>query len=253
MAPTANNHVQQQPPNPRSKFTFSQEWFEWLIPEWEGFTSPLQAKKLRILEIGSFEGASTTWMLENLMSHPESTLTVIDTFEGSMEHCEEPDSLSGMHKLGSLEARFRANVNQCEHVKKLQIIKGTSDQALIHLRQKHAMFDLIYIDGSHVALDVIYDAVLCWRMLEMQGIMVFDDWSWRGYKEECYNPRPAIKTFLKCAAPELLCSETEAQMWVLKVPNYMPATKIVDADDMLLEWVNKDLPIAKSFQIPNFQ
>ena len=249
MAPTANNDSSLQTANPRSKYTFSQEWHEWLIPDWEAFTAPIRDEKLHILEIGSFEGASTTWMLDNLMSHPESTLTAVDTFEGSMEHQHEADPAHGAYKLSSLEARFRANVNRCEQVNKLHVIQSTSDEALIHLRQERAMFDLIYIDGSHIALDVLHDAVLCWRMLKTKGIMVFDDWSWKGYNEECYNPRPAIKSFLKCAAPELQCVETEAQMWVMKVLNHVPATRNGDADP-LHEWANKDLPTTKVFGFP---
>ena len=250
MAPIADDFRSLHNSIPRSKYTFSQKWYEWLIPDWEELTATIRTKRLRILEIGSFEGASTTWMLDNLMSHPESTLTAIDTFAGSIEHHNEADPVDGAYGLSSLEARFRANVSQCEHVDKLHVIRGTSDEALIRLRQERAAFDLIYIDGSHIALDVLYDAVLCWRMLNMQGLMVFDDWSWKGYYEECYNPRPAIKAFLKCAAPELQCVETEAQLWVKKVPNYVPATKNGEADP-LSEWANTDLPAVRRFEAPS--
>ena len=127
-------------------------------------------------------------MLDNLMSHPESRLTAVDTFEGSMEHHHASDTSDEPYKLSSLEACFWANVNKCEQVKKLRVIRSTSDEALTRLKQDHASFDLIYIDGSHVAIDVLYDAVICWHMLAVRGIMVFDDWSWKRYNEECYNP-----------------------------------------------------------------
>ena len=247
MAPAANDGKEA---DPRNRFVFSQDWFEWLIPDWEQLTAPLRSKALHILEIGSFEGASATWMLDNLMSHPDSTLTTIDTFGGSMEHSDGTDKVNGTYNLSSLEARFRANVNRCEQVGKLRVIKAASDEALIQLRQENATFDFIYIDGSHTAVDVLSDAVLCWRMLKVQGIMVFDDWSWKGYEEECYNPRAAIKAFLRCAAPELLCAETEAQMWVLRVPNYVPATRNSDAD-LLAQWTAKDLPVVKGFGAPS--
>lgn len=46
---------------------------------------------------GAFEGASMTWILDNLMSHPESTLTSVDTLEGGIEY-QETDQ-AGEHDI----------------------------------------------------------------------------------------------------------------------------------------------------------
>lgn len=213
----------------RSRFTFQQHWFEYVRPEWEELTMSLRGKKLQILEVGAFEGASTTWILDNLMSHPESTMTVIDTFQGGMEH-QDNFGHEDKYELASLEDRFRSNVSKCEHVQKLQIIKANSDQALLDLRRQSAMFDFIYIDASHVAIDVLHDAVVSWRILNVHGTMVFDDVSWKGYMEDCYNPRVAIMSFLQCAAQEVESKETESQMWVRKVPIHISATPNPDPD-----------------------
>lgn len=232
----------------RSRFSFQQgcEWFDMIRSDWEELTVSLRKEKLRILEVGVFEGASTTWILDNLMNHPESSLTVIDSFAGGMEHREEQqvptpdgDGDGGRYKLESLESRFWSNVNKCRHVAKMRMIKAFSDDALMALRQERAEFDFIYIDASHVAVDVLHDAVLCWRMLQVQGTMVFDDYTWKGYNEECYNPRVAILSFLRCAAPELRARETQSQMWVTKVPNRITPTKNPDPD--LMYWDKCDL------------
>ena len=224
----------------RSRFTFQHPWFELVRPDWEELTGSLRGRQLKILEVGSYEGASTTWILENLMSHPESRMTAIDTFAGGMEHRGDAADAYG---LASLESRFWSNVSQCKHVSKLHVMKTTSDNALITLRGENACFDFIYVDASHVALDVLHDAVLCWRMLDVHGTMVFDDFTWKGYNEDCYNPRVAILSFLQCAAPELHAKETESQLWVTKVPNHISATKNPDPD--LYYW---DKP--ESFSLP---
>lgn len=44
-------------------------------------------------------------------------------------------------------------------------------------------FDFYYVDGSHVAPDVMADAVLGWRLLKPGGIMVFDDYEWGAYRD----------------------------------------------------------------------
>ena len=219
------------------KFDFQEDWFELIRAEWETKTAPLQGLRLRVLELGSFEGRSTTWILNNLMDHPSSRMTAVDTFAGGMEH-REPDSDgagNGRYALPSLEERFRRNVSRCEHAaNKLRVLKMSSDDALLQLRQEGCRFDFIYIDASHVAIDVLHDAVLSWRMLEEGGSLVFDDYSWQGYLEDCYNPRIAIDSFISCAAPEAETEETESQLWVRKVKNHIPATP--NPDPALYYW-----------------
>ena len=213
----------------RERFTFQNDWFDMIRDDWEELTRPLRGKKLNILEIGCFEGASTTWMLDHLMSHPDSRMTVIDTFEGGMEH-RGANGSSVNYNLGTLESRFRSNISKCKHVSKLRVVKSLSDDALLTLRQDKARFDFIYIDASHIAIDVLHDAVLCWRMLEVQGTMVFDDLTWKGYNEDCYNPCLAILSFVQCVAQEAQTKETVSQMWVTKVPTSIPATPNSDPD-----------------------
>lgn len=235
-APPPSTQSEQHESQNRSRFSFQHPWFELIRPEWEELTYSLRGKQLQVLEIGSFEGASTTWILDNLMSHPESTMTVIDTFEGGMEHQNGSDN-ADKYELASLESRFRANVSKCKHADKLRVMKAHSDVALLALRQEQSQFDFIYIDASHVAIDVLHDAVVCWRMLTVHGTMVFDDFRWKGYMQDCYNPRIAILAFLQCAAPEVETRETESQMWVTKVPNSIAATANPDPD--LYYWDEK--------------
>ena len=195
------------------------------MPVWQCELAQLreesQTQSMSILEIGAFEGASTTWLLDNLLSHPQSTLTTVDTFRGGMEHNDPAFSSNGAgYKLGTLEQRFSSNVSFCDHHKKLRVLKTTSDEALLHLRLSSSSFDLIYIDASHIAIDVLHDAVLSWRLLALGGTIIFDDYGWKGYLEDCLNPRIAIKAFVKCVDWECESWVIEGiapQMWVKKV------------------------------------
>ena len=222
------------PSNPdRKRFLFQHTWFDDFVrPEWEEHISHLRGKRLSILEVGSFEGASTTWLLDNLMSHPDSTLIAVDTFEGGMEHQDAEQAKK--YGLATLEQRFRSNVSQCIHSDRLTVMKSTSEEALLRLREERAKFDLIYIDASHIAIDVLHDAVLSWRMLSLGGTLIFDDFAWKGYMEDCYNPRIAILSFLRCAAPEIETRETEGQLWVTKVLRRFEATP--NPDPALYYW-----------------
>ncbi|MCJ1328106.1 hypothetical protein MMC10_004781 [Thelotrema lepadinum] len=158
MEPPAPPAPQAQQPN---GLEFTSDWFGEVKVNFEDFARSNSGKKLRVLEIGSYEGRSATWILDNLLDHPESHLTAIDTFAGGMEHRNDD------HDVRGLERRFLSNVAQCKHVDRLRVMKKDSDEALLQLRREKAVFDFIYIDGSHIAVDVLYDAELCWRMLEI--------------------------------------------------------------------------------------
>ena len=61
-------------------------------------------------------------------------------------------------------------------------------------------FDLIYIDGSHEAPDVLADAVLAFQLLRPGGVMIFDDYLWSmhrpGTQDVLLMPKPAIDAFM---------------------------------------------------------
>jgi predicted O-methyltransferase YrrM len=65
---------------------------------------------------------------------------------------------------------------------------------------KHGYFDLIYIDGSHQAPDVLTDAVMSFQLLKVGGVMIFDDYLWSmdkpGFQDVLKMPKPAIDAFI---------------------------------------------------------
>ena len=167
---------------------YTHDWFSNNIGYWTELLSELKGKPdLSFLEIGCYEGKATHWLCSNILTDPTSTITVVDTFAGSNEH-------RGRVDFSDTEDNFRANL--AEFIpEKVNIFKGKSQD---YLRDINAcMYDFIYIDGSHTAPDVLEDAVLAWRLLKPEGIMVFDDYAWDAYKDNPeLNPRLAIDSFL---------------------------------------------------------
>ena len=81
-------------------YKFTQDWFSHNIPVWEQLKSLLPERK-SFLEIGSFEGRSAVWIVENMMN-PGDWIDCVDTWEGSEEH--KNGELSGA------EDRFDHNI-----------------------------------------------------------------------------------------------------------------------------------------------
>jgi predicted O-methyltransferase YrrM len=191
------------PPAPPTQ-GFTQDWFTYNVPVWERVLVPLAGRPVHALEIGVFEGRSTVWLLEHVLTHPEATLTWVDTFAGGADH-------TGMD-LGGLEQRFRANTERFGA--KLSGHVGLSQDVLRGMTGER--FDLIYVDGSHEAPDVLADAVLAWPLLRPGGLMGFDDYEWRAFPQPERCPALAIDAFLSVMRGHFEEVHRGYQLWVKK-------------------------------------
>lgn len=75
------------------------------------------------------------------------------------------------------EQRYQRTLHNLSPWKeKIQILRGTSRQVLMSGRFQDQSFDIIYIDGDHIAPAALQDLVLTWGLLKDNGLMIFDDY-----------------------------------------------------------------------------
>jgi GR25 family glycosyltransferase involved in LPS biosynthesis/predicted O-methyltransferase YrrM len=179
-------------------YDFSADWFTPHIPAWKrlfaGLRWPSQHHPLRVLEVGSFEGRSTCWLLENLLTHPQSRIVAVDSFEGVIGLTEGTKS--------SVKERFLRNIKATGAAEKVDLAEGQSGDVLRRFRPTPS-FDLIYIDGNHDARRVLEDAILCWPLLKIGGALIFDDYLFGSPENAVSNPKFAIDAFLHIHSCEL--------------------------------------------------
>src|SRR6266542_2671419 len=197
-------------------YKFTRDWFSWNIPRWKETLSQLSNKKINVLEIGVFEGRSTTWILEELIKNPKSKVIGIDTFEEMFaNHDSEPT--------------FHENIKESGKENQIEIIKKKSFDALSKLNyEKEIRFDFIYVDGSHLSCDALSDIVLSWNLLKIGGIMIIDDYESDYYEEEYNNPRIAVDSFLRCYQCQIEIIYKRYQVAIRKVFKEFPKTKRED-------------------------
>ena len=165
---------------------FTHRWALGDMPRWEPIFRELEHRPTRLLEIGSFEGLSTCYFLWRLS---EASVCSVDTFAGSQEHRSPSVDTS------DLEAAFEANVALVDATRVRKIV-GDSKRALLDLIEEGSAFDLIYVDGSHLGLDVLVDAALSWQVLNRGGFLIFDDYPWAKLGEDpLLRPGPAVDAF----------------------------------------------------------
>jgi predicted O-methyltransferase YrrM len=198
----------------KNEYEFTQNWFQYAEHIWPQLIKHLPASQggRRYLELGSFEGRSAVWIIENMMSISDQ-LVCVDTWEGGEEH-------AGMD-MAEVEARFDANIHRARNkigMRDVIKIKSSSSKALAQQLSGVAVpFDFIYIDASHQAPDVLSDAVMAWKLLKQGGIMVFDDYLWGDPRVPLRRPKMAIDAFMNIYAAEINVMNIGLQMAIKKV------------------------------------
>jgi len=207
-----------------SKFEFTTNWFEingrqvWdsLIP---------QIKPSKVLEIGSYEGESSCYIINFLKDRENAELYCIDTWDGAIEQ--------NKRKIDMLEVerRFDNNIkialSSSNNSINFNKLKGKSDLLLSKLliEKKENYFDFIYVDGSHQAPDVLFDALMAFKLVRIGGVIAFDDYIWfernlpQG-KDLNRCPKPAIDTFINIHYNKVnIIQAPLKQMYVTKINN----------------------------------
>ena len=182
------------------------DWFTKNLQYWEKHLLPLKGlPNMHFLEIGSFEGRSSVWLLDTILTSPTSSLTCIDAFE-------EPPSDYFDNKL--IEPNFYHNIKESGAESKMQIIKGFSNKILPTLIPE--TYDFIEIDASHKAKDVLDDAVFSWRLLKKGGLLFFDDYEYTEGNSEIDRPKMAIDAFLSVRPTDYRILDHQYQMYIQK-------------------------------------
>jgi len=173
---------------------FTRDWLSHDIPIWQQVFASCLGNELQCLEIGCFEGKSTTWLLDNVLTNEKSKITCVDPFE-SDEELKDVD-------FKEIKNRFLHNVEK--YGDKVELRTAPSVDALRDLIEERRGFDIIYVDGSHLTSDVLTDAVLSHLVLRQAGILIFDDYMWHGLAKFPMTPKAAIDAFMDC-----FCNEYE--------------------------------------------
>ena len=152
---------------------FHEKW----IPNWEIALANIKNKDNAVgIEIGSLNGCSAVYSLDAILTGNNSRLYCIDINETEY---------------------LKNNLSLYNNV---TFIKGNSTEVLrcfSHEGKTKEFADYVYIDGSHLAVDVLIDAVLSFSLLKPGGVIIFDDYLWGIHTDdETQKPKLGVDCFL---------------------------------------------------------
>ncbi len=169
---------------------------------WKKFIGTLP-ENFKYLEIGSLEGNSALFIINNFKV---KKVVCVDIWEDENFKEEQHKNFNN----------FKTNINEFSNI--VETFKGTSDNYFLNQEDK---FDVIYIDGSHEADQVYKDIKNSWKILNMNGILICDDYFYGNiYKNPDNVPSIAINKFvselLKNSSIEILCVNN-SQIFLKKI------------------------------------
>tara|TARA_B100001248_G_scaffold111057_1_gene82930 strand:+ start:1123 stop:1836 length:714 start_codon:yes stop_codon:yes gene_type:complete len=169
---------------------------------WKKFIGTLP-ENFKYLEIGSLEGNSALFIINNFKV---KKVVCVDIWEDENFKEEQHKNFNN----------FRTNINEFSNI--VEYFKGTSDNYFLNQEDK---FDVIYIDGSHEADQVYKDVKNSWKILNMNGILICDDYFYGNiYKNPDNVPSIAINKFVseifKNNSIEILCVNN-SQIFLKKI------------------------------------
>lgn len=179
------------------KYKFTEKWFS--SKELTEIFNSFPKKQINFLEIGSFEGESTVWFIENVLTNENSKITCIDPWT---KYNQDNDSFNSYNKettewdFSNHKKTFLYNIKETGFEHKVSVIEGLSHEQLPILINNGEIYDVIYIDGNHTSAFVLTDAIMSWFLLKKGGMMIFDDYLW-GHSEKTSSPKIGIDSFIK--------------------------------------------------------
>jgi predicted O-methyltransferase YrrM len=149
------------------------EWLRWLAPY-------VGQPGIEALEIGSAEGRSALWFLDNILAGPGSRIHCVDPFpnEGSF-HC------------------FQANTAEAQAAGRLRLTRAPSSATWLSILESTDLPDVIYVDGHHHEAPVFNDLVNAWYVLKPGGLLMVDDTALAAAPHIAGGPGPAVLRFLQ--------------------------------------------------------
>ena len=162
-----------------SKYRFENFWFLNNIEIINYFLPKSKDIKFDYMEIGSHEGMS---LLNILEQYKNVSATAIDLWSDN-----------------KIQKVFDENLKDFKNLEKINL---DSIIALRKLKDNNREFDYIYVDGLHEGVHVLIDAIQSFRLLKINGIIIFDDFL-QYDKNLLYQSYQGIYAFLKLFKKEI--------------------------------------------------
>jgi predicted O-methyltransferase YrrM len=126
-----------------------------------------------VVEVGSWQGYSTSFLASAVRDSGNGVLYAIDHFRGNVG--KEQHYVVGRPDLSDLRVGFERNLRERQLWSHVRLLDMPNEEAVQHLQDVGVR--LLFIDGDHTEAGVERDIRLFFPLVRGGGIVVFDDYS----------------------------------------------------------------------------
>lgn len=166
-------------------YQFTNDWFGANRALFTKHLTKFNTEQVNVLEVGSHEGRSTVWLVDNVLGHPDSTLVAVDPFLS--------DDPTSPVDAATFE-RFTHNIAESSYPAKVTHFQDKSEDVYPLLVK--GTYDLCYIDACHLPFNIVHDMCNVWNLTKVGGTMVCDDYGATNRFGTKYSPGEAMRYFI---------------------------------------------------------
>ncbi|MEL6927817.1 MAG: tetratricopeptide repeat protein [Cyanobacteria bacterium J06600_6] len=156
------------------EYFFSVDIFSHRLALWSEQLKSLKGEPVKALEVGCYQGMSSCWMLDALLTHPASHLTCIDS---------------------QFDPKFQENIAKTGAESRVSLYQNKSHEQMANLPANS--FDLINLqDRCKLTQHTEKNASLAWQLVKSGGLIIFSYYGWRHPNDPKQEPKVGIDRFL---------------------------------------------------------
>lgn len=197
-------------------------WFNRVKQEFCPLAQRFAGRPILYVEIGVWKANSAEWVSENILTHPAAHGYGIDPYPSDKKRNQRTiDTEIKAHAVARMQ-QFQDAGKWQWHFSKSQDVLRTWDYGEI---------DFLYIDGSHLAHDVVMDFCFAWPHLKNGSLVIFDDWG-IGQRKESRGQRhvpTACEAIRRSFEPMLEVVNPGGMQYAVVVKNKMPLGEYLNA------------------------
>jgi len=154
---------------------------------------------IKMLELGTFEGRSSKFFIDNILTGSNSTLISVDFNPDITEYSKN-------------------NITQLQNFyKNFKFIKADFIKFLANEILQENRYDIIYQDGGKMSLITLYQLICCFYILKSGGILIIDDYEWGdGKTNEDGKPKLAVDIFVNLVKNDITILDIGYQFALMK-------------------------------------
>ena len=133
------------------------------------------------LEIGCFEGLTTNYIIDNMISN-SGKIICVDPLEDKylVDNLTPIDEINNSKHWSYFYQQYDRFIENTKlNFKKIELYRELSSTALPKLNFEYKnKLDFIYVDGDHREQGVYLDGLMAFDLCKTGGIILFDDYLW---------------------------------------------------------------------------